>query len=252
MAHIACHCDSSLTEDTVFADDGHRVSPKHSPRRSPRGVVQTPAQQAHTGLGPQAGPSSPAPRALPQPALSPSMPSQLQPSPTAATQPSTHSASSAQPHLPTSAFPESLTQPHSASAIQPSVESPHQSPSPHSSAQSGLQDQPRPELSHSAESHQKARPALSVRTSSQSPAGQPNQEMLAGLGSALRAQARLRRKAVAPETASPDERDSSVTGHLGEVSPSGQLSFDDVELKSKGASCGQMYDLHSLHCILPI
>lgn len=63
--------------------------------------------------------------------------------------------------------------------------------------------------------------------------------MLAGLGSALRAQARLRRKAVAPETASPDERDSSAKGHLGEVSPSGQLSFDDVELKSKGAACGQ-------------
>lgn len=168
------------------------------------------------------------------------MPSQLQPSPTAATQASTPSASSPQPHLPTSAFPESLTQPHSASAIQPSAEPPQQSPSPHSSAQSGPQDQPRPEASHSAQSHQKARPALSVRTSSQSPAG-PNQELLAGLGSALRAQARLRRKAVAPETASPDERDSSsVKGHLGEVSPSGQLSFDDIELKSKGASCEEV------------
>ena len=96
-----------------------------------------------------------------------------------------------------------------------------------------MQHQHRADLGQPAQSQQRG---LTVRTISQSPAGPPNQDLLAGLGSALRAQARLRRKAVAPETASPEERESSVTGNLGDVSPSGQLSFDEIELKSKGTT----------------
>ena len=206
-AHFACH-DSTVTEDIIIAEDNYTASPKHSPRRSPREMVQTPCQQEPLTFEPQAGPSSPVPGALPQQALSPLQP---QPSPPDVTQAPGQSASPAHPDT-------------------------HESSCPNNTANSGMKHQHRADSSQPAQSHQRGHPALSVRTAAQSPAGPPNQELLAGLGSALRAQARLRRKAVAPETASPDERDSSVTGNLGDVSPSGQLSFDAIELKSNGKS----------------
>ena len=247
-AHSACHYGSTATESIAFAEGSHKASPKHSPRRSPRGLVQTASQQPHLSFEPQAGPSSRVLEALPQRAPSPSLPLQPQPSSLAGTQPPSHSASSAQIDLPTSASSESPSRPHTASAIQPSAEPPNKSSSFNNTADSGMQHQHRAILSQPAQSHQQSHPALSVRTTSQSPAGPPNQELLAGLGSALRAQARLRRKAMAPETASPDERESSVTGNLGEVSPSGQLSFDDIQLKSKGIACPRTRHAQSL-CI---
>ena len=236
LRHTACDYDSTVMEDVGFAEDDHKASPKHSPRRSPRGVAQTASQQPPLSSEPQAGPLSPVPGALPQQALSPSLPSQPQPSPPVAIQAPGHSASSAHPNITTSASFESLSRCHAASAVQPSADPPLESSSPNITADSVMQHQQRADLSQPAQSHQRGRPALSVRTTSLSPAGPPNQELLAGLGSALRAQARLRRKAVAPETASPDDRESSVTGNLGDVSPSGQLSFDDIELKSKGTT----------------
>lgn len=215
-----------LTEGVPFAEEGHKASPRQSPKRSPRGVVQTSSQKPPTSSRSQAEPS---------------LPSELQSSPPDANQPSGNSASSAQPgagshQLPTSALCKSLSHPHSAPAEQSYAGPRGESSSLHIPAGSGSQHQHRAGPSQSAESHHKGHLALSVKTTSQSPAGPPNQEMLAGLGSALRAQARLRRKAVAPETSSPDDRESDVTGRLGEVSPSGQLSFDDIELKSKGAA----------------
>ena len=230
-----------LTEGVPFAEEGHKASPRQSPKRSPRGVVQTPSQKPPTSSRSQAEPSCPVSKAPPHQALSSSLPSELQSSPPDANQPSGNSASSAQPgagshQLPTSVLCKSLSHPHSAAAEQSSAGPRGESSSLHIPAGSGSQHQHRAGPSQSAESHHKGHLALSVKTTSQSPAGPPNQEMLAGLGSALRAQARLRRKAVAPETSSPDDRESDVTGRLGEVSPSGQLSFDDIELKSKGAA----------------
>ena len=222
-AQFAFQYGSTVKEDIAFAEDGHKSSPRHSPRRSPRGVVQTPSQQSPLSSEPQATPSSPASGARPQQELSPSLPLQPQPLPPAVTRAPGHSASSTQPDI-------------------------HVTSSPNNTADS--QHQQRADLNLPAQSHRRGHPALSVRTTSQSPAGAPNQELLAGLGSALRAQARLRRKAVAPETASPDERDSSIMGSLGDVSPSGQLSFDNVELKSKGIICPSIWHAQ-FHCIQP-
>ena len=223
-----------MTENITCAEGAHKASPKHSPRLSPRELVQTASHKPLLSSEPQAEPSSSVLGALPQQALSPSLPMQPQPSPPAGAEAPRHSASSAQPDLPTSISSESLGRPHTASAIQSSAEAPNESSLPNNTADSGLQHQQRADLRPPAQPHQQAHPALSVRTAAQSPGGPPNQKLLAGLGSALRAQARLRRKAVAPETASPDERESSVTGNLGDVSPSGQLSFDDIQLKNQG------------------
>lgn len=219
----------------LSAEDGHKAASGRSPKSSPRRGAQTPSAKPPLSSGPQAEALPPALKALPHPALSPSLPSQPQ-VPSAANQASSPSAS-AQPreishNLPTSASSESPNRPHA-----PPAEPPHEASHLSNSAGSESQPQPRADLNESAQPHhQKAHPGLSVRTSLQSPAGSANQEMLAGLGSALRAQARLRRKAVAPDTTSPDDQ-SSVTARLGEVSPSGQLSFEDVELKSKGVVC---------------
>ena len=66
----------------------------------------------------------------------------------------------------------------------------------------------------------------------------PPQELLAGLGNALRAQAQTRQKASSatmPRSV-PEDRGDSVRRAAAGASPSGQLSFEHVELKSKSTS----------------
>ena len=221
----------------MIAEDSHKASSGQSPKPSPRGAAQTPSAEPPLSSGPQAELSASALRVLPQGALSPSLLSQPQVLP-AANQASRH-ATSAQPQetshqLRTSTSSESChPSPPAAPSAEPPCAAPHLSNSPGSESQ----PQPRGDSGESAQAHhQKAHLGLSVRTSLQSPAGSANQEVLAGLGSALRAEARLRRKAVAPETSSPDDQ-SSATARMDEVSPSGQLSFEDIQLKSKGMVC---------------
>lgn len=214
----------------MSAEKGHKASPGRSPRPSPRVLVQTPSVEPPLKPGPHADPSSPALKALPQQAFSSSLPSQ--PQVLSVTNQASAHPREALHQLPSTASLDLLTPPHALSA-----EPPHESPSLSNSADSESQPQPRADSGESAQPHHhKGHLGLSVRTSLQSPGGPANQEMLAGLGSALRAQARLRRKAVAPETSSPDDQ-SSVAARLSEVSPSGQLSFEDIELKSKGMAC---------------
>ena len=231
-----------------------KSSSNQSPKHSPRGTLHlSPRQHPHQPCGsePQAGPLPPAPSAVNQQAQPASAQQRSQQSPAAAGQSDDHlsSAQLREPshQLPASASHESESQFHAVSIAH----APHQRASSHDSAESVSCEQQRADSGQSAQPHHKAHSALSVKTKSQLPAGPPNQDLLAGLGSALRAQARLRRKAVAPETASPDERDSILTHRLGEVAPSGRLSFDDAEQKTKGAKtqCGIQCaaHLHSAH-----
>ena len=106
-----------------------------------------------------------------------------------------------------------------------------------SSTASVSTSQLRLDSSRSAHSHQKAQPKVQAQAgiTSRSQQASPPQELLASLGSALRAQSRLRQKGATSMTSPQDMGNSAVREAAG-VSPSGQLWFDHVDLKSKAAS----------------
>ena len=138
--------------------------------------------------------------------------------------------------------------PHTSAAIalHPSASSPqHLSPPPDtayhfsSPPAAASNTQLRVDSGRSARSHQKEQPQvqaaapLRASTHRQSP---PPQELLAGLGSALRAQSRLRQKATAAGASSPEDRRNGAKKGPSQVSPSGQPRFDPIELKKTSAS----------------
>lgn len=112
----------------------------------------------------------------------------------------------------------------------------HTSSSPASTA-SVSTSQLRLDSGRSAHSHQKGQPQVQAPAGISSRGQQPGppQELLASLGSALRAQSRLRQK-VTTSTTSPQGTGTSAVREAAGVSPSGQVWFDQVHLKSKGAS----------------
>lgn len=139
--------------------------------------------------------------------------------------------------------PSALSQPHShtgpGSQPQHAESACHESP-PSAPASSASKLQLRLDSGRSAHSHQKAQPKVQAEAglSGRSQRPSPPQELLAGLGNALRAQAKMRQKgssASTPSSVSEDRGDSARRAAAG-ASPSGQLSFDHVELKSKSTS----------------
>jgi len=149
---------------------------------------------------------------------------------------------SVRPHANPSATPSLLSTPSSSLPLNPhlhAADSASLNPPSTAAASSVSKPHLRVDSGHSAESRHKAQPEvqaqapLSTRSQRHSPLPQ---ELLAGLGSALRAQTRLRRKAMAMDTASPEETGGDAVSREPQASPSGQLSFDHVELKSNHAA----------------
>ncbi|KAA6425287.1 MAG: hypothetical protein FRX49_04781 [Trebouxia sp. A1-2] len=177
-------------------------------------------QQVSTDAGYR--PDSQPPSAFQQTSLSSSAPPQA---PLQA--PSSASAAPAKP-------PSALSQqhPHSGhgSQSQRAESACHESP-PSAPASSESKLQLRLDSGRSAHSQQ-AEAGVSGR--SQRPS--PPQELLAGLGNALRAQAKMRQKASGATTPSSAPEDRGDSARRAAASPSGQLSFDHDGLKSKSTS----------------
>lgn len=245
----------------AIADAQH---PQAQARASPRAVPKVPPQPEPAQAPPadsQAVPSSSS-----QPLLQPHPSSEAavkqfsstaagdtqQPHPSSSSpqlQPPSAQCIGTQQQLPSSAsIADPPLDPHTSAAIalHPSASSPqHLSPPPDtayhfsSPPAAASNTQLRVDSGRSARSHQKEQPQvqaaapLRASTHRQSP---PPQELLAGLGSALRAQSRLRQKATAAGMSSPEDRRNGAKKGPSQVSPSGQPRFDPVELKKTSAS----------------
>ncbi len=148
------------------------------------------------------------------------------------------SASAAPANPPVALSPQ---HPHTDPSSQPrrAESACHESP-PSAPASSESKLQLRLDSGRSAHSHQKAQPKVQAEAgvSGRSQRPSPPQELLAGLGNALRAQAKMRQKASSATTPSsvPEDIRDSARGAAAGASPSGQLSFDHVGLKSKSTS----------------
>ena len=224
-------------------------------------AVLEPAPSSSSQAHPQAQASSLEATAQPQCSSSEVPPQQMsadashrqdsQPSFSSQQAPSSSSASpQTTPHQPPSSAPAapdkppsalSLQHPHTGPGSQPQhAESAHHESPPSAPTSSESKVQLRLDSGRSAHSHQKAQPKVQAEAgvSGRSQRPSPPQELLAGLGNALRAQAKMRQKASGANTPSsaPEDIGDSARRAAAGASPSGQLSFDHVELKSKSTS----------------
>ncbi|KAL0019924.1 hypothetical protein WJX77_010272 [Trebouxia sp. C0004] len=198
-AHPRCS-SSEVSPQQMSTDAGHRQDSQ----------LSSSSQQAPSSSAPpQATPLQPPSSTSAAPAKSPSALSQQHP----------HTGPWSQPR-------------HAESAC-------HESP-PSAPASSASKLQLRLDSGRSAHLHQKAQPQVQaeagVNGRSQRPS--PPQELLAGLGNALRAQAKMRQKAsgACMPSSVPEDRGDSARRAAAGASPSAQLSFDHIELKSQSTS----------------